>query len=533
MRDGTKICTDVFRSASREDARVPALIAWSPYGKTGTGFGQIQDFIYVGVKASQTSGLEKFEGPDPANWCPRGYAIVQPDARGTFHSEGDQYQYGTQEAQDLYDIIEWAGTQPWCNGNVATVGNSWLATIQWFVAALKPPHLKAIAPWEGAADFYRETFCRGGIPNTGFWPFLSTTMQGIGNYEDISAMITKYPHMNAYWEDKNPDLKSIEVPMYVLMSYSTGLHTEGSFRGWKYASSKDKWLRVHATQEWHDIYQPESNDDLQRFLDFYLQNKNNGWENTPKVRVSLLRYNLPAIVERPEDSYPPSRTEYHTLYLDSENGRLSYEQPKTPAKTSYRADKWEDQGSHFTYTFTKYTEIIGPSKVKLFMSANDKDDMDVYVILRKLDVDGEPLLSLNVPLEKQAPGTTMEKVENSNLYKHNGPTGRLRASKRATGQDPSISEEKRKTQLPTEMWRPFDQEAKVPIGTVVELDIPIWPTGMVFEAGESMRLEVKGHDHPLHEFPGIDLMLKNLNVGTHSVHTGEDYPSQTLLPLCF
>jgi predicted acyl esterase len=54
-------------------------------------------------------------------------------------------------------------------------------------------------------------------------------------------MIEKYPHMNAYWEDKNPDLSKIDVPMYVLMSYSTGLHTEGSFRGWKYASSKDKW----------------------------------------------------------------------------------------------------------------------------------------------------------------------------------------------------------------------------------------------------------------------------------------------------
>lgn len=54
-------------------------------------------------------------------------------------------------------------------------------------------------------------------------------------------MIEKYPHMNAYWEDKNPRITDIDVPMYVLMSYSTGLHTEGSFRGWKYANSKDKW----------------------------------------------------------------------------------------------------------------------------------------------------------------------------------------------------------------------------------------------------------------------------------------------------
>ena len=54
-------------------------------------------------------------------------------------------------------------------------------------------------------------------------------------------MVVKHPHMNAYWEDKNPKITKIDIPMYVLMSYSTGLHTEGSFRGWKYASSKDKW----------------------------------------------------------------------------------------------------------------------------------------------------------------------------------------------------------------------------------------------------------------------------------------------------
>lgn len=52
-------------------------------------------------------------------------------------------------------------------------------TFQRFIAAEKPPHLKAIAPWEGAGDFYRQTLCRGGIPNPAFWARLSTTMQGL------------------------------------------------------------------------------------------------------------------------------------------------------------------------------------------------------------------------------------------------------------------------------------------------------------------------------------------------------------------
>lgn len=64
---------------------------------------------------------------------------------------------------------------------------------------------------------------------------------GHGHYEDIEAMAAKYPHMNSYWVDKKPKLANIDVPMHVTMSFSTGLDTEGSFRGWKYSSSKDKW----------------------------------------------------------------------------------------------------------------------------------------------------------------------------------------------------------------------------------------------------------------------------------------------------
>ena len=36
LRDGTIIRGDVFRPAESE-IRVPALVAWSPYGKSGTG----------------------------------------------------------------------------------------------------------------------------------------------------------------------------------------------------------------------------------------------------------------------------------------------------------------------------------------------------------------------------------------------------------------------------------------------------------------------------------------------------------------
>lgn len=72
------------------------VVPWSPYDKTGSGLLLTKEYPYIGVPASHTSGLEKFEAPDPADWCPRGYAVVLADARGTFNSEGDMYQFGTQ-----------------------------------------------------------------------------------------------------------------------------------------------------------------------------------------------------------------------------------------------------------------------------------------------------------------------------------------------------------------------------------------------------------------------------------------------------
>jgi hypothetical protein len=47
---------------------------------------------------------------------------------------------------------------------------------------------------------------------------------------------------------------------------------------------------VHPTQEWHDLYRPETIDDLSRFFDHYLKDASNGWKDTPKVRLSCLRF---------------------------------------------------------------------------------------------------------------------------------------------------------------------------------------------------------------------------------------------------
>jgi uncharacterized protein len=87
LRDGTPVYVDVFRPVS--DEPVPAVLAWSPYGKQG-GYWQYDLFPgRAGVAPSAVSGLQKFEGPDPAFWCAAGYAVVNVDSRGCFAAGGD------------------------------------------------------------------------------------------------------------------------------------------------------------------------------------------------------------------------------------------------------------------------------------------------------------------------------------------------------------------------------------------------------------------------------------------------------------
>ena len=254
MRDGALLYTDIFRPTSSNKDPIPAMLPWSPYGKTGTG-PQNYDFMApfrAGIPKHRTSGYEKFEAPDPAEWCARGYAVINIDARGSGHSEGKIAHWGTQEAEDIYDTIEWLSKQPWCNGSVVMAGNSWLAISQInFASRMKHPALKAIAPWESYTDPYRHFIARGGRPHIPeFHKMIAGGFAGPEAYEDMSAMLAKRPLYDEYWEAKRIPVENIDdIPMYVLASYSSMLHTLGSFQTFRQAKTSTKWLRIHPYQE--------------------------------------------------------------------------------------------------------------------------------------------------------------------------------------------------------------------------------------------------------------------------------------------
>ncbi|KAF7586526.1 hypothetical protein BBP40_008698 [Aspergillus hancockii] len=497
MRDGVRIAADIFRPADAATP-LPALMAWSPYGKTGAGVISLDIIPHrAGVPKSQLSGYEKWEAPDPAEWCARGWL-------------------GTGEGQDGFDAVEAVAALPWCSGRVALVGNSWLAMAQWFIAAERPPHLTCIAPLEGATDFYRETLCRGGVPFTPFWEMLRSCLSGRNRVEDPVAMVARYPTWNSYWADKRARLELITIPAYILASYSTMIHTEGSFRGFTDLASPQKWLTVHATQEWYDLYSQERIKDLALFLDHYLKDEDNGWERTPRVRTAILPFNKPARTSVPYSTWPPAEAVYQTLYLHAGGQLSAHPDHGTGSSMAYHADIGGAQSCNdpveleFAYTFASPRTLLGHSKAVLYMSARDHDDLDVFVQIRKADVHGTILEHLNIPLDALHLAS-IDNVEQINPLKYLGPTGILRASHRHL--DPSLSE----------AFRPVyahSKEDKIPRGQIVRLEIALWPSGIAFEPGESLILRIGGHPQVLPEFSALGGKWTTLNRGSHVVYCG-------------
>ena len=374
LRDGVTIHLDVFRPAGAE--QVPVIVAWSPYGKgQGSSPSVMGVFGLVGLDNAIVSGLEKFEGPDPAYWCARGYAIANPDVRGVVDSEGDSVLWDRQEGRDCHDVIEWLAQQPWCSGRVGMSGTSYLAVAQWFTAAEQPPHLAAINPWEGVSDVYRDLVMRGGMPDTGFARQLQEgSFFGRNRKEDILAEVERHPLVTDLWENKVPDFGRITVPAYVVASYSNTLHTAGTFRAWRRIASPEKWLRIHNSQEWPDYYDEGNVEDLRRFFDHYLRGEDNGWERTPRVRYSVLDLQGGDRVGVPADRFPPAGATSTRYHLDGRSRALTTTAPTDEAAVSYAVDANPDAVS-FLLSFDRDTELVGYPKAHLWVEARDADDM--------------------------------------------------------------------------------------------------------------------------------------------------------------
>jgi hypothetical protein len=387
-------------------------------------------------------------------------------------------------------------------------GVSYLAAIQYLVAALKPPHLAALNPWEGFSDWYREFAYHGGIRETGFVPRGSDNLRfSLNRTENTNANVQAHPLYDAFWESKEVDLPAIDIPSYVVASWSDqGLHTRGTIEAWRQMASTEKWLEIHGQKKWAHYYMPESRVKQRAFFDHFLKGQDTGIGGWPPVLIEV-RESARAFETRAEAEWPLARTDYRPLYLDAATQSLGDEQPAGASPARY--DPLDVMGEAvLDHAFEKDTELTGYMKLKLWVEAEGADDMDLFVAIQKLNAAGKEV------------GFTFY------AFYENGPAalGWLRASHRSLDETRSTP------------WQPVHDhrtEERLKPGEIVPVEIELWPSSTLFHAGESLRVVVKGMDIYRDALPNLPFARHEdlRNAGTHVIHTGGDHDSHLLVPV--
>jgi len=534
MRDGARLRADVFRP--RSAGRVPVIINLGSYQK---------DKLWVPPPdlEEKPNAYMNWETVNPLWWVPRGYACVRVDGRGSGKSPGRTDPWSPSEARDFYDAIEWAGAQTWSSGRVGTNGISYYAMTQWLVAGLKPPSLKAMIPWEGAADMYRDFGYHGGIFSFGFasgWWNNHMAHHLLGRPQATATDAFSTPWLWEYmrhnldgewWRGRRAAWENIDVPLYSAGNWSgMGLHLRGNTEGFLRAASRHKKLRIHAGTHYHPFYSEEGRRDQLRFLDHWLKGEDTGIMDEPPVKLLVRRGGHGNARWRFENDWPIARTRWTRLYLEPHTrarrgeteGALVYDAPRKSASVSYSASgmtkagvasaSWTStalagslprMGASFeTAPFRSDTEVTGPAVLVLWVSSTT-EDMDVFATLRNIAPDGREVLELG----QQSQPVPVAK-------------GWLRASHRET--DPQLD-------LP---WRPYHshlQRQPLAPREVVRLEVEIWPTSMVFRKGHRIKLDIQPRDG-VGSFPYTHYSA-DYNTGTNTVYAGGNKASYLLVPV--
>jgi putative CocE/NonD family hydrolase len=556
MDDGLELVADVFRPD--DDGRYPVILSYGPYAK-GLAFQEayapqwdkmVEDF--PDVAAGSTNKYQNWEVVDPEKWVPDGYVCLRLDSRGTGMTPGYVDLWSPRETRDIYDAIEWAAAQSWSSGRVGMSGISYYAMNQYQVAALQPPHLVAILPWEGANDWYREFSHHGGILSEfgGKWypRQVSTVQHGLGdrgarsritgepvagtvnlseqelaaNRADFAHDLASRPLMDQWYLDRNPDWSRVTLPMLSAGNWGgQNLHLRGNVEAFVNAASQEKWLELHGIAHWTHYYTDYGVGLQKRFLAHYLKGEDNGWERQKPV-ILQVRHIPERYVERHEDAWPIPDTQWTTLYLDAGGMTLVPNAPADERATEYHP---MSRGLVFTRPATDHeVEYTGPMSARLFISSQTRD-ADLFLVVRVFDPNDDEVtfqgaLDPNTPIS----------------------AGWLRASHRKL--DPARSTHYRP-------YRPHDELQPLTPGEVYQLDVEIWPSCIVVPPGYRIALNVRGCDYQyegeLSEFAKT-FHYANRGVGpfTHAdpidrpaevfgtpvtLHTGGRFPSSVLLPV--
>ncbi len=505
MRDNTRIAADVFRP--EKAGRYPALLSAAVYTK------DIQQY-HPGWCHSIEAGATGF-------YVPKGYVHVICQSRGSGLSQGQWSMLDHNEQQDTYDMVEWIAKQPWCDGNVGMIGDSYWAWIQWLAAEQKPPHLKCIVPHDGGMDRYRDDFYPGGIFNGGgfisrwvpdtinqcLWPGpVEGKLPPANLIADVSARPEDGPY---YWERSAYNkIDQIEVPVLSCVAL-TALHSRAQLAAYPNLKTVKKLIiEPEAGRFAHLRFLTNRplNQYILRWLDYWLKGIDTGILNEPEVAI----FDNATRKWRYENEYPLKRTEWTKFYFHTASGTKATEPPygsismEPPANEKPDHYKLPESGQQLlagkpvlafgSAILGRDIKVWGPLSAVIYGSSTTTDT-DWFIKIKDIGPDGKTRLLNN---------------------------GVLRASFRDVDKSKS---------LPGQPFHTFQKPTALVPNEIYEFQIEIRPIFYTFKAGHRIWVEIASDDldffMPLHT---TDL-LRTPWPAENRVYHDSEHPSHILLPV--
>lgn len=364
MRDGIHLATNIFRPSGA--SLFPTILIRTPYGKG------------VEPTANHVAFVE------------HGYAVVIQDVRGRHESQG-AFLPLTQEGPDGEDTLNWIAKQPWSDGKIGMLGGSYLGIVQWKVALLANPHLKAMFPWVSGDDDYRDRFYSTGgalklghrllwleenmrdygLPAPEFAKYILTLplrradVAATGRRLSLFQQALDHPDFDAYWQalSVQKQLKDVTVPVFSVGGWYDN-YVESDLDAFCLLQKHNPVNRIMIGPWPHNIgekfqgvdFGPEAKVGLRRveldWFDTWLKGKPSALPQSP-VRIFVMG----ADQWRDENEWPIARAQPTRLYLESGgrantgsgNGELS---PQVPLSSKKHAppDTYTYDPRHWTPT---------------------------------------------------------------------------------------------------------------------------------------------------------------------------------------
>jgi len=533
MSDGVNISCTIFMPDA--DGRFPSILVAHPYtpyqGRPITPSAYSAGVPREGEEIPRAS----LEAGDPYFFASRGYAFVICNLRGTGRSEGEYCFLCEREVMDVYELIEWAASQPWSSGRVGMFGISYMGWIQMFVAQHSAPSLRCMFNPMGTTDLYRDVFYHGGVFNYWFavhWARRSLRAhtfadivrkelygldldkaikraladEEISSVEELREILYNYDRgvnrllaamiihrdYDEFWARRTVDVSKISIPTYIGANWgSYALHLNAPFREWEYLKAPKKMVVGPLQNFDRPFYQLHF--EALRWFDYWLKGMDTKIMEEPNVRIY--------IIGRDEwvssDDWPIKNTRWFPFFLH-ENLMIVDKDPWPDEGYTTYEDSPYRRGyvKFYTPAFVEKTEILGFPIARLYISTNSSDAI-VVLSLYHVNKDGSEML-----ISK----------------------GWARMSYREV--------DARRTR-PWYIQYTYRSREEIVPGRVYEVAITMTPIGVQIKPGEKLALRISSSDENpryAHERPGSG-HLRSQRPSRISIHHNSQYPSHIVLPI--